>query len=67
MICKQCPEAKSFGDDGIYCLQYGMILREGHECRLETGRRHENEKAADAATSAADRAEGTERKYTDEL
>lgn len=67
MICKECPEARRFGDDGIYCLQYGMILREGHECTLETGKRHEKEKAADAGTSAADRAEGTERIVSNEL
>ena len=35
MICRECPAAKRFGEDGVYCLQYGMIIRAGYECERE--------------------------------
>ena len=43
MKCKRCPEGRRFAEDGIYCVMYGMILREEHECRLEGGKRHDED------------------------
>ena len=34
MRCEICEHARRFSADGIYCVQYGMIIRDGHECTL---------------------------------
>lgn len=34
MTCRECAEGRRFSDGGIYCVQYGMIIRESHECTL---------------------------------
>lgn len=34
MKCRECVHARKFSADGIYCVQYGMIIRDGHECTL---------------------------------
>lgn len=56
MKCTECAEARRFSDGAVYCVQYGMIIREKHECRLPGA----HEKTADEATSA-DPPEGGER------
>lgn len=38
MKCRECAEGKRISEDGIWCIQYGMIIREEHECRLKGGR-----------------------------
>ena len=43
MTCGRCPEGRRFADGGVWCVMYGMILRENHECRLEGGKRHEQD------------------------
>ena len=52
MICKNCPEARRFAEESMYCLLYGIIIRENHECTREGGKAHDK-KAADGSTSAA--------------
>lgn len=34
MKCTECAEARRFSDGAVYCVQYGMIIREKHECSL---------------------------------
>lgn len=46
MKCRECAEARRFSDGAVYCVQYGMIIREGHECSLPGA----HEKTADVAT-----------------
>lgn len=41
MICRDCPEGRRFAQGSVYCIRYGMIIRENHECRLEGGKRHD--------------------------
>ena len=48
MRCRECVHARRFSAEGIYCVQYGMIIRNGHECTLPGAK----EKAADGGTSA---------------
>ena len=43
MTCAKCPEGRRFSDDGIYCVHYGIILRDRHECTLERGREHDRD------------------------
>ena len=35
MKCKQCGQGKRFADGSVYCIHYGMIIREDHECGRE--------------------------------
>ena len=48
MRCRDCAHARRFSADGIFCVEYGMIIREGHECTLPGAK----EKPADGGTSA---------------
>ena len=48
MKCEVCEHARAFSADGIYCVEYGMIIRNGHECTLPGAK----EKAADVAAPA---------------
>lgn len=43
MRCRGCAEARRFSAGSIYCIQYGMILPEEHECRLKGGRPRERD------------------------
>ena len=43
MKCRECVQGRRFGDDGVYCVLYGMIIRENHECRQKGGRRRERD------------------------
>jgi hypothetical protein len=70
MRCRECPAGRRFSAGSVFCLQYGIIIREDHECSRE-GWKHferdedqrEEKKAADGGTSAAIHAvpDGTER------
>lgn len=42
MRCRECVHARRFSAEGIYCVQYGMIIREGHECSLPGAMKKEN-------------------------
>ena len=42
MKCKECVHARRFSADGIFCVEYGMIIREGHECTLPGARKKED-------------------------
>ena len=35
MTCEKCVNARRFAEGGVYCVQYGMIIRADHECRLK--------------------------------
>lgn len=43
MICKECRHARRFADDGVYCVEYGMIIRANHDCRLKGAERHDGD------------------------
>jgi len=43
MNCGKCPEGRRFNQTGIYCVYYGIIMNEKHECTLERGLRHERD------------------------
>ena len=43
MKCKNCPEGKHYMSGSAYCVLYGMIIRDEHECTREGGRRHERD------------------------
>ena len=45
MICKNCPDGRRFAERSMYCIRYGIIIRDGHECTLEGGGQHD--RAAD--------------------
>ena len=35
MTCKECRKAKPFAPGSMYCLLYGIIIREDHEGNLK--------------------------------
>ena len=35
MICRDCRKAKPFAPGSMYCLLYGIIIREDHEGNLK--------------------------------
>ena len=43
MKCKNCPEGRRFAEGSTYCVLYGMIIRDEHECIREGGRRHDRD------------------------
>ncbi len=43
MKCKECAEGKRFADGSVYCIHYGMIIREDHECTREGARIRERD------------------------
>ena len=47
MICKLCPEGRRFAGGSVYCLLYGIVIREDHECCREGGKRHDGEFAGE--------------------
>ena len=47
MKCKDCAEGKRYAAGSVFCKQYGMIIREEHECIREGARIRERERAAD--------------------
>lgn len=63
MRCAECAEGKRFSAESVYCLQYGMIIRDSHECTLPG----QKEKTADVGASAGVPSETDERRSTNEL
>lgn len=43
MKCGKCPEGRKFAKGSVYCILYGMIIREDHICTLEGGQRHDGD------------------------
>ena len=41
MKCKNCPEGRHHMSGSVYCVLYGIIIQEEHECTREGGRRHD--------------------------
>ena len=35
MTCEKCANARRFAEGGVWCVEYGMIIRADHECRLK--------------------------------
>lgn len=44
MICRKCPAGKQYTSGSVYCMEYGMIIREDHECRREGWKDYERDK-----------------------
>ena len=43
MKCKDCAEGRRFSAGSVFCVQYGIIIRDEHECTREGGRRRERD------------------------
>lgn len=56
MKCRNCPEGRRFAEGSTYCVLYGMIIRDEHECKREGGRRHDGTDA-DHGQDGGDKAE----------
>lgn len=41
MKCGECVRGRRFAQESVFCVMYGVIISEGHECGLEGGKRHE--------------------------
>lgn len=41
MKCKDCAEGRRFAPGSTYCILYGMIVSDEHECTLPGGERSE--------------------------
>lgn len=41
MICRDCPAGRRFTAGCVMCIQYGMIIRENHECEREGWKEYE--------------------------
>ena len=37
----ECESGRRFAAGSVYCRVYGMIIREGHECRLKGARQRD--------------------------
>ena len=42
MKCRECAEGRRYAEGSVWCVQYGMIIREDHECTREGGRLRED-------------------------
>ena len=42
MKCRDCAEARRFSTEAVFCVQYGMILSNSHECTLPAAREKED-------------------------
>ena len=62
MKCRNCPEGRRFTAESVYCIRYGMIIREDHECRqiYEGVERVETEGGVENGEAADQRDGGTE-------
>ena len=43
MKCRNCPEGRHHMSGSVYCVLYGIIIDEKHECTREGGRRHDGD------------------------
>ena len=55
MTCGRCPEGRRFAVGSTYCVLYGIIISDKHECTLEGGKRHD--RAADHGDDSERQAE----------
>lgn len=42
MKCTECAEGKRITSEKILCIQYGMIIRDNHECSRPGARKKED-------------------------
>ena len=42
MKCTECAEGKRITSEKILCIQYGMIIRDTHECDRQGARKKED-------------------------
>ena len=40
--CRECAESRRYAEGSVWCVHYGMIIREEHECTREGGRLRED-------------------------
>lgn len=43
MKCRECGNGKPIAEDGVYCVQYGIIISRSHECTRKGARRRERD------------------------
>ena len=43
MRCKDCHQARRFADGAAFCVIYGMIINEEHECTREGWKIHDED------------------------
>ena len=43
MKCRECVQGRRFSAESVYCVMYGMIIREDHECTRKGGQRRERD------------------------
>ena len=44
MTCRECGNSKKGSGNGIYCLMFGIMMRDGHEgCKYFTGKEEGND------------------------
>ena len=43
MKCRDCHQARRFGEGAVFCVIYGMIIREDHECTREGWKIHDED------------------------
>lgn len=55
MTCGKCPEGRRFAAGSVFCLLYGMIIRETHKCTRDGGNRHDRD--GDHSTDGEGKAE----------
>ena len=55
MKCRDCAEGRRFSAGSVFCLQYGMIIREDHDCTQKGGRLRERDE--DQRGESEDKAE----------
>lgn len=43
MKCMDCAEGRRFSTGSVYCIPYGMIISEDHDCTQKGGRPRERD------------------------
>lgn len=43
MKCRECAEARRFADGAVFCVMYGLIINENHDCNRKGGRLRERD------------------------
>ena len=57
MTCGRCPEGRRFATGSTFCVLYGIIIRDTHECTREGGRRHDSDGTDDHGEGQREEAE----------
>ena len=54
MICRECPDGRKFAKGTVYCVFFGMYIRDDMEC-VRSGKNDEAERAADGDQDPGDK------------